>query len=123
MCEVALQRTHLARRRLFIGGRRIAPFGEPFGDGLLNHFAKAEISRAARAGADEVAFVQSQACGQFRHLDQAADPFRCARRHAQPIPAAPDHFAEGTDGETALIIKQDIFVAKEVTQRRRFAPA
>jgi hypothetical protein len=63
------------------------------GNGLLNGLAKGQIGGAAHAGANEVAFVQGQASCQGRHFDQSAAPLRRHRRHAQPSPAAPNHFA------------------------------
>ena len=54
----------------------ISPGCELPGNGFLNGLSKGEISGAARAGANEVAFVQGQASCQFRHFDNSADPLR-----------------------------------------------
>ena len=83
--------------RLIRGCAGISPGCELPGNGFLNGLSKGQIDGSARAGANEVAFIQGQASCQFRYFDKSADPLRRHRRHAQLIPTAPNHFTISAD--------------------------
>src|SRR5262249_30447312 len=92
----------------------LTPQTELVRDRLLNRLPVREIDRAARAGADEVGFVEGEALGERRHLDQTRDTIGPGGRQAKPIPAAANHFGERADRYAAERLRQGLGCTHEV---------
>ena len=58
-----------------------------------------------------------QACRQIRRFDQSCDARVLCRRETEPIPTAFNHFAEGTNRDTAAISRGE-FVSFDVAECR-----
>jgi hypothetical protein len=117
--QITLQRPHLAGRRIVGRRLRVAPFGELPRDRLLDCLTEREIGCAACAGADEIALVQGQARRQLRHFNHSASAFRGRSADTQPLPTAPDHFAQRADRQAVLLVGKRPLIPNEITQRRR----
>jgi hypothetical protein len=81
----------------------ITPRGELAGDDFLNGLAIGEVRRTARAAPNEVALAQRQTGGQIGRLDESGDAPVTCRRQPEPVPAALDDLAEGTDRDAFTV--------------------